>query len=274
MTAAPPTTPFRRASALTTKASPTRNLAYGRGPATRALFGRYWLAHALLPAIGLALLSYALIARGLDFQVADALYALQGESWRFRSTYLAENLIHILGRNISILAWLTVAVAWGASHRSTKWKAWRWPLLYLMLATLAGVAMSSLVKATSNMDCPWDLVRYGGTREFIGLLQFRPEHLPKGGCFPAGHASAGYAWLSLYFFLGYVSPRYRWHGLALGTFVGLLFGVSQQLRGAHFLSHDVWTAAICWFMALGLQAVMFTKSEMALRLRREPNDGR
>jgi membrane-associated PAP2 superfamily phosphatase len=34
--------------------------------------------------------------------------------------------------------------------------------------------------------------------------------------------------------------------------LGLLFGFSQQLRGAHFLSHDLWTLAICWGTALGL----------------------
>jgi hypothetical protein len=33
--------------------------------------------------------------------------------------------------------------------------------------------------------------------------------------------------------------------------MGVVFGATQQLRGAHFLSHDLWTAAICWFNSLG-----------------------
>ena len=35
-----------------------------------------------------------------------------------------------------------------------------------------------------------------------------------------------------------------------GLVDGTGFGVAQQLRGAHFLSHDLWTAAICWFTAV------------------------
>jgi membrane-associated PAP2 superfamily phosphatase len=47
-----------------------------------------------------------------------------------------------------------------------------------------------------------------------------------------------------------VGRKWRLLGLAVGGGLGLLFGISQQLRGAHFLSHDVWTAGICWATAL------------------------
>lgn len=274
MTTAPPVPSLRDAATPPAPPVAANTPVLQRRPAFQNAISPYWMAHAVLPALALAVLSYLLMQRGLDFQVADALYGLQGGAWRFQKTYLAENLIHIAGRNISVLAWLAVAVAWGASHCSKAGQSWRRPLLYLMLASLAGVALSSGLKATSNMDCPWDLARYGGAREFFGLLQSRPAHLPRGGCFPAGHASAGYAWLSLYFFLGQVWPRYRWHGLALGAFAGLLFGVSQQLRGAHFLSHDVWTAALCWFAALGLHALMLAERAKPLPSCGEPGDGR
>jgi len=38
-----------------------------------------------------------------------------------------------------------------------------------------------------------------------------------------------------------------------------VFGVSQQLRGAHFASHDVWTLTICWIVALLLHRAMFAR---------------
>ncbi|WP_210763428.1 hypothetical protein [Xanthomonas hydrangeae] len=31
-----------------------------------------------------------------------------------------------------------------------------------------------------------------------------------------------------------------------------MYGGVQQLRGAHFLSHDLWTAMICWCTALAV----------------------
>jgi hypothetical protein len=38
--------------------------------------------------------------------------------------------------------------------------------------------------------------------------------------------------------------------------LGLLFGTTQQLRGAHFLSHDIWTFALCWSINALLAALI------------------
>lgn len=35
-----------------------------------------------------------------------------------------------------------------------------------------------------------------------------------------------------------------------------VFGAAQQLRGAHFLSHDLWTLATCWTVSLLLFLVV------------------
>lgn len=53
------------------------------------------------------------------------------------------------------------------------------------------------------------------------------------------------------FFILLASSKSHQRWLALGTVLvsGLLFGVVQQLRGAHFISHDLWTLVICWFVA-------------------------
>jgi hypothetical protein len=39
--------------------------------------------------------------------------------------------------------------------------------------------------------------------------------------------------------------------------LGLTFGFGQWARGAHFVSHDLWSAAICWFVSLGLYLFPF-----------------
>jgi membrane-associated PAP2 superfamily phosphatase len=28
--------------------------------------------------------------------------------------------------------------------------------------------------------------------------------------------------------------------------IGFVLGISQQIRGAHFMSHTLWTAWLCW----------------------------
>ncbi len=210
-----------------------------------------FLAAHWVPALVLAMSAGLLMALHGDQWLADRLYAWQGHRWALRSTFVAEGLIHLVGRDLSAAAWLGVLAAWVAARLRPGLSAWRTPLASLLVSTLLATLLVSWIKSWSNMDCPWDLARYGGTRDYIGLLSLRPVGMPRAACFPAGHASAGYAWTALYFFFLATRPRWRWLGLAVGISLGVLFGAVQQLRGAHFLSHDLWTAAICWASALG-----------------------
>jgi membrane-associated PAP2 superfamily phosphatase len=57
-------------------------------------------------------------------------------------------------------------------------------------------------------------------------------------------------------FLVHSQPSLRKTGrriflLTSGT--GLLFGLVQTLRGAHYPSHTLWTGWICWAVTLGAQ---------------------
>jgi membrane-associated PAP2 superfamily phosphatase len=203
------------------------------------------------PVLVLAAVAGLLMATHGDQWLADRLYAWQGHSWALRSSFVAEKVVHLAGRDLSTAAWLGVLAAWMVARVRPGLSSWRRPLAGLLVSTLLATAVVAWIKSWSNMDCPWDLARYGGAREYIGLLSLRPAGMPRATCFPAGHASAGYAWVALYFFLLATRPRWRWLGLAAGVSLGVLFGATQQLRGAHFLSHDLWTAVICWACALG-----------------------
>ena len=210
---------------------------------------RFRITHLALPLGVLAILITAVNLGGWDGEWADRLYAWQGHRWALRDAFLTETMAHRAGHALSVLGWCAVAVAWMVSMRREALHAWRKPLAYLLLSVLVATTLVGFTKHWTNMDCPWDLARYGGTRPFIGLLGTRPVGLGRGICFPAGHASSGYAWMALYYFLAVLRPRWRWTGLGVGLGMGLLFGISQQLRGAHFLSHDLWTLMICWTVA-------------------------
>ena len=43
--------------------------------------------------------------------------------------------------------------------------------------------------------------------------------------------------------------------LAIALAVGIAFSIGQEARGAHFLSHDLASAAIVWFVQLALYRV-------------------
>ena len=212
---------------------------------------------ALWPLCLLIPASLWLIFGHLDFALADRWYALQGGSWALRHHPLAEQLIHQGGRLASLLAWLGVLLALlSASSRLDA--RWRRPLRYLAAAVLLSVSVVSLTKYSLTSDCPWDMQAYGGKQATLGVLDARPTGMPAGHCFPAGHASAGYAWIALYFALAAagVSTRQRRLALLGALALGLLFGFTQQLRGAHLLSHDLWTLALCWWSALALRPML------------------
>lgn len=226
-------------------------------PSADARHGREFLfAHAAWPAA--AWLAMALLTQGLggDLWWADRLYAWQGARWAWQNAYLTEHLLHRFGRDLSLAAWLGALALWIGALQRPAWRHRRRPLAYLLLSTALTVALVSALKHATAIDCPWDLQRYGGDRPYLSLFAARPPGLGKADCFPAGHASAGYAWVALYFCLLMARPQRRWLGLAVGLGAGLVFGFAQQWRGAHFLSHDLCSLAIAWFVALALYLAM------------------
>ncbi|MFT3928649.1 MAG: phosphatase PAP2 family protein [Myxococcales bacterium] len=214
----------------------------------------WWQRHLWLPLLAFALLSAWLFGGG-DMRIADRLYAWQGGRWAWQDAWAARRLLHDGGVRLCGLLWLTALFGWAASLRGPALRAWRWPLGYVLLAVLASLLLIPVLKAHTDMDCPYDLLRYGGKRAYHGLFEHNPNSA-RGRCFPAGNASAGYAWLCLYFMCLHARPKLRWFGLGFAIAFGAVLGVNQQLRGQHFLAHDLWTATICWLLALGLYAAM------------------
>lgn len=216
---------------------------------TQAPARHFWIRHGLLPLL-LFVGAQALIeALSLDLMLGDWLYRLEGHAWTWRHHWLTEGLIHAGGRQFSLALLGLVLLGLALSWRVPALSAWRPGLAYLASAVLTSIALVSLGKRLTQQDCPWSLIRYGADRTYHSLFSALPDPTG-GGCFPAGHASAGYAWLALYFVCRHHRPQHCRLALLPGLALGLTFGISQQLRGAHFLSHDLWTLAISWFSAL------------------------
>ncbi|WP_205391439.1 hypothetical protein [Xanthomonas hydrangeae] len=91
---------------------------------------------------------------------------------------------------MSILTWyattLVCIVAWVPW---SPWARYRTPLLLLTISTSVSIAIVGWMKTWTNVDCPWDLHRYGGMKAFFGLFADRPDAYAAGNCFPAGHAA-------------------------------------------------------------------------------------
>ncbi|WP_134056516.1 phosphatase PAP2 family protein [Rheinheimera aquimaris] len=179
---------------------------------------------------------------GGDIWLASKIYAIEGYQWSLQQHWLTESILHRGARQLNYVCCAIVLIATVvANFKRAKYKQLADSLLALSLALLSAFVLVAYLKAITNIACPWDLAVFGGTEPYIHLLQKRPSYLPYKQCFPAGHASVGYAWVALYYFLKQVKPGWRFAGLATGLISGLVLGIAQQLRGAHFLSHDITT---------------------------------
>ncbi|MGH8443332.1 MAG: phosphatase PAP2 family protein [Nevskiaceae bacterium] len=194
-----------------------------------------------------------------DAAVAGLLYDPAAGRWLLDPRLPMSDVLYQGERHlimITALAGLSVLLA-GFWHEGAR--RWRRGTSYVLICLVATTSLASLGKHTTNVDCPRALAEYGGRYPPIGLFEGRPDAWPRAQCFPAGHSSAAFSFVSLYFVLGAVRPQWRWRGLATGVALGLAFAATQWARGMHVPSHDICSAAIAWAVALATYTVLYRR---------------
>lgn len=191
-------------------------------------------------------------ALGLDRALAHAFGGSSG--FPLRNHWFLVQVLHEGGRRLAWLLVLALAagVWWpvGILRRIDPGERRQWALSVLLALGVVGV-----LKNLSSTSCPWDLAEFGGVARYASHWALGVADGGGGRCFPAGHASAGFAFLGGYFALRRRQPHAARWWLAGVLVAGLVLGVAQQLRGAHFMSHTLWTGWLCWATAWGCDAV-------------------
>jgi membrane-associated PAP2 superfamily phosphatase len=213
-----------------------------------------------IPALLLGLLFVGLEWSGVDVWLSAHFYDPVSQQWPYKEHWLIQKGLHKGGRLFfftlvgSILLFLLRTFKANSALR-----IYRRGLAYLFLASISGPLIIMVLKNHTHIYCPWDLQIFGSLKPYIRWFDTVPETMPVGHCFPAAHAGSGFTFVNLYFFFLAVQAHYKFWGLGFGLALGGLYGFTQQMRGAHFLSHDVAALAICWFIALMLFGVCFRK---------------
>lgn len=192
-------------------------------------------------ALATAILLLAWDASGLDRAVMRWVGNAQGFAWR--DAWLTATLAHEGGRQLAWAAFAflllnTLRPQLPGPPRSERWRA--------LGATLACLLLVPGIKRVSHTSCPWDLAEFGGSAQYVSHWAFGVTDGGAGHCFPSGHAVAAFAFFSLYFLMRPHRARFAHAWLAGVLIVGVLFGTAQLLRGAHYPSHTLWSAWLCW----------------------------
>lgn len=186
-------------------------------------------------------------ATDVDLDLARLSYDASRHEFPLRDAWFARQLGHAYSRLVVIAiaigffscALIDVLRPGAYWHRATG----RRIRLVASCAILVPATVGTL-KQLSRLHCPWDLALFGGAEPYFRLFDMIPKDILAGKCFPAGHASGG-LWLASIMVLWLPKePRTAW---LVGTgmlSIGLVMGVIQQIRGAHFVTHTLWSAWI------------------------------
>ncbi|MHB9798062.1 phosphatase PAP2 family protein [Pseudomonas sp. MT3] len=212
-----------------------------------------WLMLALPLALVALLLMFEPVT--LDLTLAQWMYR-PGEGFIGRHSWFLENILHDRAKQLVILLSVAALVAWLGGFFYAPLRPYRRTLGYLVLAMGIAASIVTPLKALTAVQCPWDLAQFGGKEIYSSLLSHRPPTDHPGRCWPGGHASSGFVLFALYFALRDRKPRLARYAFWFALGLGCVFSVSRMLQGAHFLSHNIWTALFDWLICLGFYALL------------------
>lgn len=201
-----------------------------------------------LGGLALSAMLFTWIARDgtMDFWLAQQFFDPASGSFSWRDVPLLSFYGHTVIKTITTLVWVICILLALISSWVAILKPWRRTLFtFVILAGCAAYAVQML-KGASIHSCPWDLVDFGGSAQWFALFGPASDLPGPGHCWPGGHASGGFAFLAAYFALRELRPGTALWTLIISLSLGAVMSAVQIARGAHFLSHNLWSLWIVW----------------------------
>lgn len=158
---------------------------------------------------------------------------------------------------IVILAWLQRTIQ---SKNSKYWfakKPWfRWfssfsqkELSYLAITMLLVPTVVATLKGITHVSCPNHLTLFGGQMPYVSVWQ-SIQLGTSAKCFPAAHASSGFALYALAFVA--TLQNHRWKIACLVTMLAWAMGGYKMAIGDHFFSHTLVAMLLAWTISAGM----------------------
>ncbi len=198
----------------------------------------------------------------IDIWVQNYLYNFESSQWILGRNAEVAKLFFYDGIKIVIIVTVLMFFTGVLFLRKSQFVQSNKEGLSIVLLSVILVPLTvGALKATTNIPCPNDLKYYGGTYPHITLLTPYPQAFYQTEnirCYPAGHASGGFALLSLVFLVKRKRNKVI-SALSVLT-IGWSMGIYKMLIGDHFLSHTIVTMLLAWLIILIIAKVISTIS--------------
>ncbi|MCW1243298.1 phosphatase PAP2 family protein [Pseudomonas sp. SAICEU22] len=232
-------------------------------PAPRPLNLWLLLGVPILTALLLVLLEWT----DLDMKLAQLFYDPIAGNFIGRHSYFLENVLHDRAKQVVIAFSVLAIFGFIGTFFIARLKPFKRELGCLVLSLALATSFVTPMKAVTAVQCPWSLKEFGGKETYSELLSPRPATDKPGRCWPGGHAATGFTLFALFFVLRDRRPRLARQALTFAFTLGTVFSLGRMLQGAHFFSHNVWTAVFCWLICLGCYYfVLYRPAAMADRV--------
>ena len=216
-------------------------------PASRPL--NFWVCLGV-PAVA-AIVLLLLELTDLDMALANLFYDPAAGAFVGRHSYFLENILHDRAKQVVIAFSVLAIFGFIGSFFMEKLKPFKRELGCLVLSLALATSFVTPIKAVTAVQCPWSLEQFGGHETYSELLSPRPATEKPGRCWPGGHAATGFTLFALFFVLRDRRPKLARKAFVFAFALGSVFSVSRMMQGAHFFSHNLWTAIFCWLICLG-----------------------
>ena len=232
----------------------SRSPGFRSGAQSRSFPRRFYTFQAILLALSAVALLVVFHAWPIDQRLAEPFYDSTTHTFPWRYAWVSKYLVHRYVKYVLLtIGVLVLAVAvlirvrpptsgFLRSHEK-RWSFVAW--CFVLVPSVIGI-----LRRLSPMHCPWEIDSFGGYAPYFDLLTWPPQGVRAGHCFPAAFVASS-SWMLALPLLWF--PERRRLGFTVGTaalLVTLALGWVQQMRGAHFLSHTLWSVWVSWAVIL------------------------
>ncbi len=194
----------------------------------------------------------------LDITIQNAFYNIQTQSWIVDKESQPYHFIFYTGIKICLILFAVILLLILLFFRNhPKIRVYKKGLLIVILSAVLVPYIVVEIKKNTHIPCPKNEIHYGG--KYIHTAVWERYEAPynrlkKISCWPAGHASGGFALMSLFFL--FRKKRDKLYALLVAILIGWSMGIYKMLIGDHYVSHTLIAMLLAWLIILVIKKIV------------------